>query len=120
MEAARRLRRAGVAAVYLKDTRSGLWSTREEIGLYACQILLAAPTAAHSVRSHWAIENRAHYVRDVTMGEDISRIRQQPGIIAHFRSFAPNILRASGVKNVRQALYANALNLDRLLALGAS
>ena len=105
---------------YLKDTRSGLWPTREEIGLYACQTSLDAPTAARAIRSHWAIENRAHYVRDVTMGEDASRIRQQPGVIARFRSVALNILRANGVKNVRQALYANALNLDRLLALGAS
>ncbi|MFC5358112.1 ISAs1 family transposase [Azospirillum himalayense] len=105
---------------YLKDTRSGLWPTREEIGLYACQILLDAPTTARSIRSHWGIENRAHHVRDVTMGEDASRIRQQPGIIARFRSFALNILRANGVKNVRQTLYANALSLERLLALGTS
>ncbi len=40
--------------------------------------------------------------------------------MARVRSFALNILRANGVENVRQALYSNALNLDRLLALGAS
>jgi hypothetical protein len=28
------------------------------------------------------------------------------------------ILRANGVQNIRQALHANALSLDRLLALG--
>ena len=27
------------------------------------------------VRGHWSIENRSHYVRDVTMGEDASRSR---------------------------------------------
>ncbi|WP_207462920.1 hypothetical protein, partial [Azospirillum sp. SYSU D00513] len=37
---------------YLKDTRSGLWPTREEIGLYACQIPLDALTAARAIRSH--------------------------------------------------------------------
>src|SRR5271157_5773829 len=26
-------------------------------------------------RGHWSIENRSHYVRDVTLGEDASRIR---------------------------------------------
>jgi hypothetical protein len=31
------------------------------------------------VRGHWSIENRSHYVRDVTMGEDSSRIRKRSG-----------------------------------------
>src|SRR3954470_10717667 len=63
-----------------KDTRSGLWPSREEIGCYACQIRLDAD--ARAVRSHWGIENRDHYVRDVTLGEDDSRIRQKPGAMA--------------------------------------
>ena len=105
---------------YLKDTRSGLWATRQEIGLYACQIPLDAPTAARAIRGHWGIENRDHYVRDVVLGEDASRIRHRPGIMARIRSFALNILRANGVENVRQALYINTLSLDHLLALGTS
>src|ERR687889_1101984 len=88
-----------------KDTRSGLWPSREEIGCYARQIHLAAETLARAVRSHWGIENRDHYVRDVTLGEDDSRIRQSPGGMARIRSAALNILRANGVENVSQALY---------------
>jgi predicted transposase YbfD/YdcC len=103
-----------------KDTRSGLWPSREEIGCYACQIHLDAETLARAVRSHWGIENQDHYVRDVTLGEDGSRIRQKPGVIARIRSAALNILRANGIQNVSQALYINALNFDRLLALGSS
>ena len=68
----------------------------------------------------WGIENRDHYVRDVTLGEDASRIRQKPGGMARIRSAALNILRVNGIQNVSQALYVNALNLDRLLALGSS
>src|SRR3954468_6747002 len=101
-----------------KDTRSGLWPSREEIGCFACQIPLDAETLARAVRSHWGIENRDHYVRDV--GEDGSRIRQKPGAMARIRSAALNILRANGIQNVSQALYINALNFDRLLALGSS
>jgi hypothetical protein len=97
-----------------KNTRSGLWPSREEIGCYACQIRLDA----RAVRSHWGIENRDHYVRDV--GEDDSRIRKRPGAMARIRSTALNILRTKGIQNVSQALYVNALNLDRLLALGSS
>jgi hypothetical protein len=50
--------------------------------------------------------------------EDDSRIRTKPGLFARLRSFALNLLRANGVGNVSEALYANALSLDRLLALG--
>ncbi len=62
--------------------------------------------------------HRAHYVRDQVLGEDDSRIRRKPGLFARLRSFALNILRANGVANVSQALYANALSLNRLLAYG--
>jgi len=73
-----------------------------------------------AVRSHWGIENRDHYVRDVTLGEDDSRIRQRPAAMARIRSAALNILRAKDIQNVSQALYVNALNFDQLLALGSS
>src|SRR5690348_1838409 len=38
----------------------------------------------------WGIENRDHYVRDVTLGEDASRIRHKPGGMARIRSAALN------------------------------
>ena len=105
---------------YVKDTRSGLWPTREEVGYYACQTHHDAKTMAHAIRAHWGIENRAHYVRDVSLDEDASRIRNRPDVMARLRSLALNILRASGVQNVREALHVNALSFDRLLALGTS
>ena len=105
---------------YTKDTRSGLWPTRKETGYYACQVRGDATFLARAIRAHWGIENRAHYVRDATLGEDGSRIRNRPDVMARIRSVALNILRANGVQNIRQALYANALNFDRLLALGTS
>src|SRR5688500_13375542 len=116
--AADRLRRPGFAP----DLREGhpVRPSREEIGYYACQIRLDAETLARAVRSHWGIENRDHYVRDVTLGEDDSRIRQRPGAMARIRSAALNILSAKDIQNVSQALYVNALNFDQLLALGSS
>ena len=57
-------------------------------------------------------------MRDRILGEDVSRIRCHPGIFARIRSFALNILRAHGVANVSEAIYTNALSLDRLLAYG--
>jgi predicted transposase YbfD/YdcC len=101
-----------------KDTRTGLWVRAEEVALYACQARLDAATFGRAVRAHWGIENRDHHVRDRILGEDASRIRRRPGIFARLRSFALNILRAGGVANVSEAVYVNALSLDRLLAYG--
>ncbi len=101
---------------WVKDTQSGLWRARKEVAYYACQMPLTAVRFAQAVRGHWGIENRAHYVRDQVLGEDDSRIRRKPGMVARLRSFALNILRANGIGNVSQALYRNALSLDHLLA----
>jgi len=61
-----------------------------------------------------------HYVRDVTLGEDASRIRTRPSVMARIRSVALNILRANGVQNISLALYANVVSFDQLLALGTA
>ncbi len=47
--------------------------------------------------------------------EDASRVRKNPGIMAHIRSFAANILRANKVTNMTVAPYRNDLGgLDHL------
>jgi predicted transposase YbfD/YdcC len=99
-----------------KNTRSGLWRATEEVSIYACQVALGAEAFGHAVRNHWGIENRSHYVRDVTFGEDKSRTRIKPVHFARFRSFAINILRANGVENIARELYLNALNFNNALA----
>jgi predicted transposase YbfD/YdcC len=99
-----------------KDTKSGLWHATEEVSFYACQVTLGAKAFGQAVRGHWSIENRNHYVRDVTFGEDSSRTRIKPTHFARLRSFAINILRANGVKNMARELYINALNFDNVLA----
>ena len=101
-----------------KDTRTGLWARGEEVALYACQVRLDAASFGRAVRAHWGIENRSHHVRDRVLREDDSRIRRRPGIFVRLRSFALNLLRARGVTNVSEAVYVNALSLDRLLAYG--
>ena len=52
------------------------------------------------------------------MGEDASRIRTRPGMMARIRSVALNVLRANGTKNVSLALCANAVSFNQLFALG--
>ena len=82
---------------YVKDTRTGLWAAREKVGYYPCQVRHGAKILGGAIRAHWGIGNRARYVRDVTLGEDASRIRTRPGIMARIRSVALNVLRANGV-----------------------
>ena len=57
-------------------------------------------------RGHWSIENSLHYVRDVTFGEDQSRIRKGKGaqIMAGLRNLAIGLLRLVGMKNIAQGL----------------
>ena len=103
---------------WCRDTRTGLWRQRREVAYYAGQVPLEARACAAAVRGHCGIENRNYHLRDRSLGEDASRIRHKPGVFARLRSFALNILRGHGVANVSEALYANALSLDRLLAYG--
>ncbi len=43
-----------------------------------------------------------YYCRDVTLGEDASRIRINPGVFARLRSFAFNILKANRIGSLAQ------------------
>jgi predicted transposase YbfD/YdcC len=71
---------------------------RGRIPYYAATFVERADKMAEIIREHWGIENKNNYVRDVTLNEDNSRIRKNPGIFARFRSFALNILRFNHIK----------------------
>lgn len=76
-------------------------------------------------RGHWGIENRLHYVRDATMGEDASQVRtgSAPEVMAALRNVVLGLLRQVGVKNVAAALRETAWTPGaafRLLGIPAS
>ena len=97
------------------DTKARCWKQSDETAFYIATLALDAETCCQAIRNHWGIENRNHYVRDVTMQEDKSRIRINPNIVAKLRSFALNILRANYVQNVSLELFSNAINLHNIL-----
>ena len=78
----------------------------------------SARWVAQCCRDHWGIENRLHYVRDVTFGEDASRIRNgaAPQILAAFRNTAISLLRSWGCQNIAAALRDHAYHPRKLLA----
>jgi hypothetical protein len=64
------------------------------------------------VRGHWEIENRLHWVRDVTFDEDRSQVRTAAGphALSTLRNFAISCLRLAGWSNIAQALRRLARN----------
>ena len=56
------------------------------------------------IRGHWGIENKSHYVRDVTFDEDRSKVRKKngPEIMANLRNLCIGIMRLKGIKNIAQ------------------
>lgn len=59
-------------------------------------------------RAHWGIENRLHWVRDVTFDEDRCRIRKGAGaqVMASLRNLAISLLRMAGARYIAPALRA--------------
>ena len=57
-------------------------------------------------RGHWEIENRVHYVRDVTFDEDRSRIRVKngPRVMASIRNLVISILRLMGFRYISDGI----------------
>jgi predicted transposase YbfD/YdcC len=48
-------------------------------------------------RTHWGIENRLHYVRDVTFNEDRCRARSGARVLAAIRNLVLHLIRARGL-----------------------
>lgn len=71
------------------------------------------------IRGHWGIENKIHYVRDVTYDEDRSQIRTGTGpqVMAAIRNAAIGALRTAGATNIAAATRHHARNANRPLAL---
>jgi predicted transposase YbfD/YdcC len=70
-------------------------------------------------RGHWLIENRLHYVKDVTLGEDSSLIHAGNGgaVMAGLREAALNLLRRGGTQAVAAAMRFNNQRPEQVLIL---
>ncbi|MGK5091981.1 hypothetical protein WDW89_08200, partial [Deltaproteobacteria bacterium TL4] len=97
------------------ETKTKTWKHEEETSFYIATTVLDVIQFCSIIRNHWGIENKNHYPKDVSMGEDASRIRKNPGIMARLKSFALNIMRANNVKNISKELFENALDMERIL-----
>jgi predicted transposase YbfD/YdcC len=99
----------------IRHAKDGIGGRRRETSFYLFSTDISAKKAAGVIRSHRAVENRNHHVRDVAMQEDACRIRINPGIFARARKFALNILRANHENNIANARCYNTLDIKPVL-----
>ncbi len=101
-----------------RPVRSACWQTET---VYLVTDLdypqVTAEQFADAARGHWHIENRLHWVRDVTFDEDRSQVRtgNGPTVMACLRNFAISAHRRSGQTNIAAA--TRKTNRDPLRAL---
>ncbi|MBX3656785.1 MAG: ISAs1 family transposase, partial [Ramlibacter sp.] len=99
-------------------TRNGETTTEVQYAITSAPPALAdASRLLEWWRGHWGIENGLHWVRDVSFGEDASRIRTgaAPQNLSAVRNAAIGFLRRLGTTNIAAALRENALKVDDLL-----
>ena len=98
-----------VFRIFRTATHCKTGKTRQETayGITSLQTRQAdARQIGELVRGQWEIENRLHWVRDVTFDEDRSQARTGAGprVLASLRNFAISCLRLAGYKSIAQGL----------------
>ena len=86
---------------------SSKWSTETVYAITSLTAAQASPAQlAAALRGYWAIEDRLHWVRDVTCGEDLSQVRTASGprVMATLRNLAITILCLAGATSIAAAL----------------
>ena len=109
---------AQVAQLRRTVTKNGR-KTVEVACLITSDAAAGPATLATWIRSHWEIENKLHWVRDVTCQEDKSLVRtgHAPRIMATLRSLAISLLRLDGHTNIAAANRHHARDPQRTLKL---
>lgn len=102
-----------------QESRAGVVHLSHETRYYIASFIEPVQELAQRIRGYWGVENKVHYVRDVTQGEDASRIRTPPlvQIWALARNFALNVYRDNGYKNMAQAQRNAGFTLNTLKVL---
>jgi predicted transposase YbfD/YdcC len=90
-----------------------------ETRYYIASFIDSAEAFAERIRGYWGVENKVHYVRDVTQREDASRIRTSPLVQSWSiaRNFALNLYRDNGFENMAQAQRLAGFGLSTLKLL---
>lgn len=94
---------AQVAPLTRRVTKAGITTTEVVYLITTLAPCQASPERLLELnRGHWSIENRSHSVREVTFGEDRSRLRSgnAPQILATFRNLAITLIHRFGSSQI--------------------
>lgn len=109
---------------WAREKKTGKERQEVAYGITSLPAQLAGPEQLLGLtRGHWTIENRCHYVRDVTFEEDRSQARcgSVPQVLAALRNTAIGLLRRAGHTNIAAATrYYAARPVEALALLGIS
>jgi predicted transposase YbfD/YdcC len=100
--------------------RTGEVSEETTYGITSLSRDAASPARLLSlIRGHWTIENRSHWVRDVTFDEDRSQVRcgSLPQVMAAIRNASIGLIRLAGYANVAAACRRHAARPEEALRL---
>jgi predicted transposase YbfD/YdcC len=105
-----------IKLVRRRRSLTGRWHTATVYAITSMPAWQADPDLlAGWIRGHWSIENRLHWVRDVTFDEDRSQVRTAAGpqIMAVLRNLAITALRLAGTSNIAAGLRHHARDSRR-------
>jgi predicted transposase YbfD/YdcC len=103
----------------ITDKQSGRTTSETAYAITSLSPECATPAQLLTAwREHWHIENKLHWVRDVTFDEDHSTVRSGriPQVMAALRNTAIGLLRLLGATNIAKACRQMAANPQLALA----
>ncbi|MGH2416364.1 MAG: ISAs1 family transposase, partial [Microcystaceae cyanobacterium] len=116
---------AGLRTIVMVSRVRRLWNkTTREVMFYLSSLPCDAVAIGRAIRAHWGIENRLHWVLDVTFSEDASRIRQGhgPENFSLLRRMALSLLNqeTSTKRSLRQKMKRAAMSTDYMIDILAA
>lgn len=100
-----------------RQGRRGQNLTSERM-FYISSLELSAAEFAERIRSHWHVENRLHWVKDMVMGEDRMPVCDGHALsnFAIVRSIGVNLFRANGFDSITKGIRYLAHDIRKLFS----
>ncbi len=99
--------------------RTGETSQKLHFGITNLPDTTASKHLLSLYRNHWSVENRLHYILDVSLGEDACRVKAGAGILSCLRKLALGIMhKIKGKRSIPNLMHhlASRKNIVKLFA----